>query len=62
MLPAKERMNRSSGWQQIQLSWPGLTRPSMIKRRDFSVLMDGRVKPGHDNQQNALPMDKGVEP
>jgi A/G-specific adenine glycosylase len=48
--PANERVKKSRGPQQTQVSWPGLIGPSMIEGKDSSMLVDGRVKPGHDNR------------
>jgi hypothetical protein len=47
---AIERVKRANGSQQTLLSWPGLTRPSMIKCKCFSMAVDGQVKPGHDDR------------
>jgi A/G-specific adenine glycosylase len=47
--PANKGVKKSSGQRQTRLSWPDLIGPSIIEWEDFSILMDGRVKPGHDN-------------
>jgi hypothetical protein len=42
-MPLREK----PGPYQTQASWPGLTRPSILKKV-FAQMMDARVKPAHD--------------
>jgi hypothetical protein len=36
-----------------QPSWPGLTGPSVTTRQKIPLVIDGRVKPGHDGGHGA---------
>jgi hypothetical protein len=41
--------------QLAQPSYAGLTRVSIILQKNFLKLMDGRVKPGHDEVEVVVP-------
>jgi len=50
VIPAKERVKKSKARKSTLLSWPHLMRPCRKKAGYIKDSLDGRVKPGRDNE------------